>query len=59
MRNKPNYKLQQNEEKVKVGWHDLLAIMIAQFQILFPLAVGFVVVIGLLLLFFVKVWLRQ
>jgi hypothetical protein len=59
MRNKPDYKLHKDEKKVKVGWHDLFAIMIAQFQILLPLAVGFVVVIGLLLLFFVKVWLRQ
>ena len=48
-----------NEEKQKIGWDDILAIMIAQFQILFPIALGFIVIIVLLLLFIMKVWLRH
>lgn len=47
------------QEHEKIGWDDLLAIMIAEFQILFPLAIGAVVIISLLLLFFMKVWLKQ
>ena len=52
-------KKELTEKQEKIGWDDLLAIMIAQFQILFPLAMGAVIVIVLILLFLVKVWLRQ
>jgi hypothetical protein len=47
------------EEEFKVGWDDILAIMIAQFQVLFPIALGFVAIIILLLLLIMKVWLKQ
>jgi hypothetical protein len=47
------------EEKLKIGWDDILAIMIAQFQILFPLVIGFVVIIALVLIFLMKVWLKH
>lgn len=49
---------EKNEEKIKFGFKDLLAIMIAQFEILMPIAIGAVVVIGLVLLFLTKFWLR-
>lgn len=47
------------QEHEKIGWDDLLAIMIAQFQILFPLAIGALAILALLLLLLVKVWLKQ
>lgn len=68
MNNEINYKedipeksqsIGKTDEKVKIGWDDILAIMIAQFQILFPIALGTVVIVVLLLLFIMKVWLRQ
>ena len=42
------------ENKEKIGWKDLIAIMIAQFTILFPIAIGAVVVIGTILFIFMK-----
>jgi hypothetical protein len=37
---------------------DIIAIMIAQFQILMPLALIAVVIFTLLMLFLMKIWLR-
>lgn len=48
-----------SDEKVKIGIKDVIAIMIAQFQILFPLAIGAAVIITLVMLFIMKVWFRQ
>lgn len=47
-----------NEEKPKLGFKDLLAIMIAQFEILMPIAIGAAVIMGLVLLFLLKVWIK-
>jgi hypothetical protein len=46
------------EEPIKLEWKDIAAIMIAQFQILIPLALGAVVIITLIMLFLMKVWLK-
>lgn len=43
---------------MKPGWKDLVAIMIAQFQILMPLAIGAIVIMTLLMLFLVNVWMK-
>lgn len=47
-----------DEEKPKLGFKDLLAIMIAQFEILMPIGIGAVLVMGLLLFFLLKVWIK-
>lgn len=47
------------EEKAKLHWDDIFAIMIAQFQILLPLAIAGAIILTLVLLFIMKVWLRQ
>lgn len=39
-----NDRTEKQQDKVKIGFDDILAIMIAQFQILFPLALGFAVI---------------
>jgi hypothetical protein len=59
MKNEKKDKIIVTEENIKIGWDDILAIMIAQFQILFPLAMGFALLIVLLLVFLMKVWLKQ
>lgn len=47
------------EEREKIGWDDLIAIMIAQFQILFPLALAAVAIVSILVFLLLKVWLKQ
>jgi hypothetical protein len=46
-------------EKEKLGFKDLFAIMLAQFSILIPIAIGAVVIMGLLMLLITKVWMRN
>jgi hypothetical protein len=46
------------EEPIKLEWKDILAIMIAQFQILAPIALGAIIVMTLLMVFFLKVWIK-
>lgn len=55
MNDKKNYKLIEE----KIGLKDLLAIMIAQFQILLPILIGAVVVFIIILLFLTKVWFKN
>lgn len=43
-----------NEERPKLGWKDVVAIAIAQFTILIPIALGAALVMFLLLLFFTR-----
>ena len=58
----------KEQEKVKImkvqcdetiGWKDVVAIMIAQFQILMPIILGAAVVMGLLLFIIMKIWVRS
>ena len=42
-----------------IGWKDILAIMIAQFQILMPIMLGAALVMSLLLFIIMKVWIRS
>lgn len=42
-----------------IGWKDLVAIVIAQFQILMPIMIGAALVMGLLLFIVMKVWIRS
>jgi hypothetical protein len=47
----------QGEEAI--GWKDVLAIIIAQFQVLMPIMIGAVLVMGLLLFIIMKLWIRS
>lgn len=51
-------KLINDGERPKLGFKDLFAIMIAQFEILMPIAIGAVVIMGLVLFFLLKVWIK-
>jgi hypothetical protein len=42
-----------------VGWKDIVAIMIAQFQILMPIIIGAALVMGLLLFIAMKIWITN
>ena len=42
-----------------VGWKDIVAIVIAQFQILMPIVLGAALVMSLLLFIVMKVWIRS
>lgn len=48
--------LQYNEV---IGWKDIVAIVIAQFQILMPIIIGAAFVMSLLLFIIMKVWIRS
>lgn len=48
-------KLADNE---RIGWKDILAIMIAQFEIIMPLAIGAVIIFGIVLYLLMKFWIR-
>lgn len=52
-----NSQIEERDTYEKIGWKDILAVMIAQFQIIMPFAIAFVVIIGIVLLFMSKVWL--
>jgi hypothetical protein len=41
-----------------IGWKDIVAIVIAQIQILMPIVIGAAIVMGLLLFILMKVWIR-
>ncbi len=47
----------QGEEAI--GWKDIVAIMIAQFQILMPIMLGAILVMSFLLFIIMKVWIRS
>jgi hypothetical protein len=49
-------KLQYDEA---IGWKDIVAIIIAQFQILMPIMIGAVLVMSLLLFIIMKLWIRS
>jgi hypothetical protein len=40
-----------------VGWKDIVAITIAQFQILMPIMIGAALIMGLLLFIVMKIWI--
>jgi hypothetical protein len=40
-----------------LGWKDIVAIIIAQFQILMPIMIGAALVMGLLLFIVMKIWI--
>jgi hypothetical protein len=42
-----------------IGWKDIVAIMIAQFQILMPIILVAILFMGLLLFIIMKVWIRS
>ena len=42
-----------------VGWKDIVAISVAQFQILMPIMIGAALVMSLLLFIIIKVWIRN
>lgn len=42
-----------------VGWKDIVAIGVAQFQILMPIVIGAALVMSLLLFVVMKVWIRS
>lgn len=57
------YNFNKDEEEVynkkeKVPFKDLIAIMIAQYSILMPIAIGACLVFALLMLFIIKVLMR-
>ncbi len=49
-------KVQYNDS---IGWKDILAIIIAQIQILMPIIIGAAVVMSLLLFIIMKIWIRS
>ncbi|MBZ9688660.1 hypothetical protein G9F72_020255 [Clostridium estertheticum] len=49
-------KVQYNKE---IGFKDILAIIIAQFQILMPIMIGAALVMSLLIFIIMKVWIRS
>ncbi len=49
-------KLQGDEA---IGWKDIVAIIIAQFQILMPIILGAVLVMSLVLFIIMKIWIRS
>lgn len=46
-----------NKDKVKFEWKDILALIIAQFEILFPLAVISIAGMSVLLFAIMRIWL--
>lgn len=54
-----NLVVKQSEEEMKLTKKDIIAIMIAQFEILMPIALVFCTGIMLIILFLTKVWLRR
>ncbi len=42
-----------------VGWKDIVAIIIAQFQILMPIMIGAALVMGFVLFIVMKIWIRS
>lgn len=42
-----------------IGWRDIVAIVVAQFQIMMPIIIGAILVMGLLLLILMKVWIQN
>lgn len=57
------YNIDRDEEEIynkkeKVPFKDLIAIMIAQYSILMPIAIGACVVFALLMFFIIKVLMR-
>lgn len=42
-----------------VGWKDILAIIIAQFQILMPIMLGAALIMSLVLFIIMKVWIKS
>ena len=42
-----------------IGWKDIIAIMIAQFQILMPIILGAALVMSLLLFIIMRIWIRN
>lgn len=49
---------EKTADESKFGFKDLIAVMIAQFQILMPIILGGLFLMFLVLLFMTKVWLR-
>ncbi|MBU3129609.1 hypothetical protein [Clostridium tagluense] len=47
------------EKNQAVGWRDIVAIFIAQFQILMPIMLVAALVMSLLLFIIMKVWIRN
>jgi hypothetical protein len=61
-------RMEKEQEKVKIvqlqcdetiGWKDVVAIMIAQFQILMPIILGAALVMGLLLFIIMNIWVKN
>lgn len=50
--------MEEKREKVKLEKGDLIAIMVAQFQILFPIVIGGAVIMALLMVFLLKIFSR-
>lgn len=50
---------EKNKEEIKIGRKDILAAIIAEFEILFPLALGGILIFTLVLLFIGNVWFRN
>lgn len=48
----------ENKKREKIGFKDILAIVLAQYAILIPIVLGAIFIFFLLLLFVSKVWLR-
>jgi len=42
-----------------IGWKDIIAIIIAQFQILMPIMLGAALVMSLVLFIIMKLWIRS
>lgn len=42
-----------------VGWKDIVAIIIAQFQILMPIMIGATLVMSLIFFIIMKIWIRS
>jgi hypothetical protein len=47
------------EMPLRVGWKDVLAIMIAQFEILMPMALGAIGIMSLLVFLLLRVWIKS
>ena len=48
----------EDKKREKIGFKDILAIVLAQYAILIPIVLGAIFIFFLLLLFVSKVWLR-
>lgn len=58
-REQGNIKISEIQCDEPIGWRDIIAIIIAQFQILMPIVLGAIFIMSLLLFIIMKIWIRS